>query len=374
MRGVYANRQRRCALVVGEARGVVHYISLFEEAGEMLVDLRKQVIEDFENEYKLIKDYPARRAAEHYLNPLTSAITITDKAKKALGDIMSDKELQMEQAAAEAAPAPTNLTASVGLPVSDAAKASKGKKTLSEKNIEATHKAGIKNTGSAPEVAPVKVEGKVPKKSQKGTWDKKETATESNEAAIRKAIKNRKEEQAKAEKKAARAASKPSKPSKPSNTTTTTDSQENTVNEKTETAKKTAAKTAAKAAAKTAKAPAKKAAASKPAKAAPAAKKLAKGTGKATAAKPAGKPAKAASKPAKEKTEGTRRRLSDVYPENAKIKVLVDENPRRGSKAKVFDKFKTGMTVGEFLKASKSIGGSLYSIDTAVQNEWISVK
>lgn len=68
-----------------------------------------------------------------------------------------------------------------------------------------------------------------------------------------------------------------------------------------------------------------------------------------TSTAPAKKPAAAKKKaPAKAKTVG-RAKFSD----DAKIKLLVKENPRReGTEAHArFAKFKDGMTVGEFIKA-----------------------
>lgn len=61
------------------------------------------------------------------------------------------------------------------------------------------------------------------------------------------------------------------------------------------------------------------------------------------------------------------------YAEDAKIKVLAKENPRRGEAAKRFEIYKTGMTVGEYTKKIGSRAEALVHLRWDVNKGHISV-
>ena len=393
---VYRTRNSHCCLVVTGDDLSVTYISTEEGNGELKTDVSRVAADEFHSEFKLLANYPVRRAVEHYLNPITSAIAISDRAAKVLNKMSTD----------------TNIAA-----------ADLKKLSLSERNIEATRKAGIKNTGTSPEVAPVAVVELIPgstKKPKRGTWDMKTSPTEDNREATKQAVRHHNEAKAKAAKKAAQkaarleskkmteatattettdapaqqkpvaktpaakkapakkaaakkpeakkasvekpAASKPAASPKPAAKKaaakkTTTAPAEKASKEKTvknDTAKKTAAKKTTKAA------PAKKAAAKK----APA-KKLAKGTGKGKAAPAKKQNAKAAA------ADGARRGRKSSFEEGQKIKVLVKDNPKReGTSAyDTFEQLKKSKTVGDFF----ANGGSSASLHWNIERGYIEI-
>lgn len=387
---VYRSRNSRCCILINEDKKFVQYISTEEDSGEINTDIRKMDAREFHAEYKELETYPVLRAVEHYQNPLTAAIRITDRATKCLNQLRTDKGIAMND---------------------------QNRLSLSERNVLATHKAGIAKAGPCPDVAPCTTTEVVPgssKKQKKGAWDHKETATESNNDAQRVAVRKHKESKAKAAKKAARqekrkqrmteqtentevkneqeaapqAAKKPAKkpaakkaattkaepkakPTKPAakkaaskkpatKEATKTNSKENTVTTKNETAKKTTAK-------KAAKAPAKKAAAKK---AAPAKKasKLAKGTGKKAAAASKA-PAKKAGKAAPQ--EGARRGRKGAFDEGQKINLLTKDNPKREGTAAydTFEQLRKSKTVGDFFAA----GGSSASLHWNIERGYIEV-
>lgn len=377
---VYRSRNSRCCIVTDEDKGQVSYISVEEANGELNTDVRKMAAREFHAEYKELETYPVGRAIEHYLNPLTAAIRMTDRAAKALHKLSTDKGIAMDD---------------------------QTRKTLAERNVLATHKAGLPKTGPCPAVAPCSTMEVVPgssKKPKKGTWDKKETPTESNHDATVRAVRNHNEAKTKAAKKATRqeqkkrmttenqeataaqdatpntaeqkparkpAAKKAASTKKPATKEATTSksnttkaskaTKEKTVSEKTT---KTAAKKTAKTAAKK-DAPAKKAAAKKaPAKAT----KLAKGTGKkaaapAKAAKSAGKKAAAA--------DGARRGRKGAFNESQKIKVLIKDNPKREGTASydTFELLRKSKTVGDFFAA----GGGSHNLHWNIERGYIEV-
>lgn len=407
---VFRNRNSHVCLVFAQTKEVVQYVSTEEGNGELKTDTHRMAAREFHHEFKELHDYPVRRAVEHYLNPLTSAIAITERAQKVLTQMNTNKAIALND--------------------------EKKTLTLAERNIEATRKAGIKNTGSKLDVAAVAVVELIPgstKKPTKGTWDKKVSPTEDNRDATKQAVRHHNEAKAKAVKKAAQkaarlerkkqmsdanentttenteapaqqkpvskkpaakkapakkaaakkpeaakapvekpAASKPAASTKPvakkaaaSKKTTTAPadkaSQEKTVKND---AKKTA-KTAAKKTVKTTdkKAPAKKAAAKK----APA-KKLAKGTGKAPAKK-AAPASKKASKAAA--ADGARRGRKSSFDEGQKIKVLVKDNPKREGTASydTFELLKKSKTVGDFFAA----GGGSANLHWNIERGYIEV-
>lgn len=386
---VYRSRNSRCCILLSEDHGHVQFISTEEGNGELTTDIHKMAARDFHSEYKELETYPVGRAIEHYTNPLTAAIRMTDRAAKALHKLSTDKGIAMND---------------------------QSRMTLAERNVLATHKAGIAKTGPCPPVAPCQTLELIPgssKKPKKGTWDKKETPTESNRDATKAAVRNHNNLKTKAAKKAARLESKrmteatnttdeatnaqdaaqttaaqkkpASKPAakkaattkKPATKEATTSktkpaekaTKEKTVSDKTKTtaAKKTTAKTEPKAAAKKAtktaakKAPAKKAA---PAKAT----KLAKGTGKKAAA-----PAKASKKAAgkKDQGDGGRRGRKGAFNESQKIKVLVKDNPKREGTASydTFELLRKSKTVGDFF----ANGGGSHNLHWNIERGYIEV-
>jgi len=384
---VYRSRNSRCAILLNEDKGVVHYISTEEGNGELTTDIHKMAAREFHSEYKELETYPVGRAIEHYTTPLTAAIRMTDRAAKALHKLSTDKGIAMNDAA---------------------------RMTLAERNVIATHKAGLPKTGPCPAVAPCTTTELIAgssKKPSKGTWDKKESPTESNRDAIKRAVRNHNTLKNKAEKKAARLeskrmteqdnkdtatneqeaapnaaqkkpASKPAakkaaatkKPATKEATTSKTKPAAKASKEKNvsnDTAKKTTAKKTAKAEPKAKKKPAaKKAPAKKTAgKANGAAKptKLTKGTGKGAAAKKA--PAKKAAGK-KDQGEGRRGRKG-AFSESQKIKVLVKDNPKREGTASydTFELLKKSKTVGEFF----ANGGGSHNLHWNIERGYIEV-
>lgn len=396
---VYRSRNSRCCIVINEDKQFVQFISTEEGTGEINTDIRKMAARDFHSDYTELEAYPVLRAVEHYLNPLTAAIRVTDRATRCLNQLRTDKGIAMND---------------------------QSRRTLAERNVIATHKAGMPKMNSVPPVAPCDTIEVIPgssKKPRKGTWDHKETPTESNDEAQRNVVKKFKQQQTKAAKKATRqeqkkrmneqtentevkneqeaapsaaqkkpvskpaakkAATKkpepkkaeakkpaakaaPKKPATNEAKTTTKPaakkaaSKEKTVTTKTETAKKTATK-------KADKAPAKKAAAKK---AAPAkATKLAKGTGKKAAATKAAPAKKAAGKQDKGQ-DGARRGRKGAFDEGQKIKLLTKDNPKREGTAAydTFEALRKAKTVGDFF----ANGGSSASLHWNIERGYIEV-
>lgn len=388
---VYRNRNSRCCILINEDKKGVQFISVDEGNGELSIDIRKMDAREFHEDYKVLDTYPVLRAVDHLLNPITAAIRMTDRAAKALHKLSTDKGIAMNDQA---------------------------RLTLAERNVLATHKAGLPKAGPCPAVAPCQTTELIPgssKKTKKGTWDVKETPTESNRDASVRAVRNHQQQQAKAAKKAARqeqkkrmteqtqqdtvsneqeadtaaqkkpaskpAAKKAAPAKKPatkeattSKTTKTADKaskKEKTVNEKTTktAAKKTTAKAEPKAkkATKKAAAPAKKSAGSKATKAPAKATKLAKGTGKKAAAP--SKATKGAGK--KAQADGGRRGRKGAFNESQKIKVLVKDNPKREGTASydTFELLKKSKTVGDFF----ANGGGSHNLHWNIERGYIEV-
>lgn len=350
---VYRARNSHCCLVVTGDELSVSYISTEEDNGELKTDLHRVVADEFHSEFKLLAGYPVKRAIEHYLNPLTSAIYISDNAYKVLNKMSTDTSI---------------------------AAADLKKLSLSERNIEETIKAGIKNTGSILAVAPVAVTELVlgsTKKTKRGTWDKKVSPTEDNRDATQQAVRRHNEAKAKAAKKAAQKAARLEK--KMSENTATNAETATTEETEKQPAKKPAQKPAQKTTApaekatkeKTVKTEDKKTAAKKATKTAPAkkvaktaAKKLAKGASKtAPAAKKQSTKAAAA--------DGVRRGRKSSFDEGQKIKVLVKDNPKReGTSAyDTFEQLKKSKTVGDFF----ANGGSSASLHWNIERGYIEI-
>lgn len=364
---VYRDRSSHCVIVIRDTHDHVEFVMMEEQNGEIRVDTHKMEGRKFHHTYTELSDYPVARAVRQFLNPLTPAIVVTERAKTKLTKMLG--ESTMSEAAqsndkASSKKAKGNVKSAVVNDESD----------RSERNIVQTEKASVRTNGkvhAAPKPAPVKVEGDVKAattKAKKGTWDVKETPTESNQAALKNAKKNLEEKRAKEAKQAAKAAKK----SKKQTTNDADDGEESNVQTQThnDTAHKTArkaapakpAKAAKKAAGKAAK-PAQKAAPAKPAKAA---QKTVKGTGKG-AQKAAGKaaPAKAA------KGNGAKRGRSGAYDEGQKITVLAKENPKRAGSAayKIFELLKKSKTVGDFYAK----GGASHNLKWNEDREYIKV-
>lgn len=374
MYSVFRDTQSHCCLRVAQKNGKVDYIAMTEEGGEICIDLHRADEREFYRIYNHeLTEYPVRRAAQHYLNPLTPAIRTTPKAQQILNTILENKTMSDDA-----------LT-----PV---------RKSRSERNIEATEKASIRTNNKVhapPAPAPVIVEGEVtPPKKPKGTPKyMKETNVETSKRIAKKVLKQQEAEKqeaaAKAERKAAKAANKKAIPATTKNLEKTMSTENNTataakndtaptkkVAKKTEAApakkvvKKTEAAPAKKASKKADEAPAKKVVKKVAKKAeAPVAKKLAKGTGKqaAPAKKTAPPPAKKAGKAEKESKGGRKGR----YDESMKISVLVKDNPKReGTEAyDIFELLKKSKTVGDFFAK----GGTSANLRWNENHEYIKV-
>lgn len=134
---VFRDRHSHCCLRVAEQGGKVHFIQLSEDNGELCIDLHTRSKEEFHQQFQELRDYPVWRAAAHYVNPLTPAITITERAFAHLETIL--KEHNMNATAAKKTV----------------------KKTVSQKNVDDTATAGLKTdkTMKGKPVAPVKESG-----------------------------------------------------------------------------------------------------------------------------------------------------------------------------------------------------------------------
>ena len=177
---VYRSRNSRCCILINEDKKFVQYISTEEGSGEINTDIRKMDAREFHADYRKLDTYPVLRAVEHYQNPLTAAIRITDRATKCLNQLRTDKGIAMND---------------------------QNRRTLAERNVITTHKAGLPKTGPVPPVAPCEVIEVIPgssKKPKRGTWDMKVSPTEENNDVQRVVVRKFKTEKAKAEKKAAR--------------------------------------------------------------------------------------------------------------------------------------------------------------------------
>ncbi len=62
------------------------------------------------------------------------------------------------------------------------------------------------------------------------------------------------------------------------------------------------------------------------------------------------------------------------FPEDAKIKILVKENPRRGAAAKRFEIYENGMTVADYTKKICTLGDALVHLRWDVKHGHISVE
>lgn len=371
--GVFRSRNSRCCVVYNQDAKHVQYVSTEENGGELKTDVFKMDAREFHREYKELTDYPVLRAVEHFMSPITAAITTSERAAKVLNQLRADKGIAMKD--------------------------NEKQLSLAERNVISTYQAGIKNTGTVPTVAPVTLDtSNGVKKPAKGTWDKDESATESNREATKRAIRNHNAAKAKAAKKAERQAKKRGRTMTTETNSTTNEEtamQTQTHNEakkpttakknaapakKATPAKKAAKKPADKATAKKAAAPAKKAAApakkaaKKPADKAPA-KKLAKGTGKAAASKAktngAAKPKNKAAGKGKAAADGARRGRRGAFDEGQKIKVLVKDNPKREGTTSydTFELLKKSKTVGDFF----ANGGGSHNLHWNIERGYIEV-
>ena len=338
---VFRDSHSHCCLRVAEKNGRVEYITIIEDNSEMRIDVLKMDAEEFYAEYKELPNYPVKRAAEHYRNPITAAITVSDKAMTHLSNISGETPMNTEATATvatetkkpaapkKAVPAPAKKAAPA--PAKKAAPApTKGGTVIStkppteaaKKNVAATARASIKD-GAEPKAAPV-VRKQPTKKEQEAAAKKLQKEKDAAKAA---AVKEK--QQAKEDAAATKAAAK------------------NKVSPaKLKQAREAAAKTKPKA-----KTP--------PAKAA----KLVRNPNHKPAEKAA--PKKGA---AKKEAGGNRSSFSD----NQTIKILVDKNPKReGSNAyDIFELLKKSKTVGDFYKK----GGASTNLRWNIDHGYISVK
>lgn len=353
MYAVFRDSNSHCCLRVNDAHDVVEFIALVEESGEIRVDLFKMEGRAFYAKYHELTEYPVKRAAQHYLNPLTPAIVVSKRVEQHLNRIlgmkkMSEENLKAEQQSTEQKEDTAKKKRGKAKKASEAIVQDNSAKA--ERNIEQTGKAGLRTNGkvtAAPKPAPVKVVGDVKAattKAKKGTWDKKESPTEANRDAQKTAVRKHKEEQQKAAKKAAR---KAAKAATKSNTTNDTNEEKSMSTTKKTATKKTAAKKATKVA-----------------------KKTVKGTGKGSSAA-AKKQTAAASKTAKKQTGGAKRGRAGKYDEGMKITVLVKENPKREGSAAydIFELLKKSKTVGDFYAK----GGAAHNLRWNEDREYIKV-
>ena len=249
---VYRSRGSRCCILINEDKKFVQYISTEEGSGEINTDIRKMDAREFHADYKELETYPVLRAVEHYQNPLTAAIRITDRATKCLNQLRTDKGIAMND---------------------------QNRLTLSERNVLATHKAGMAKAKPCPAVSPCEVVEVVPgssKKPKKGTWDHKETPTEANNDAQRVAVRKHKEAKTKAAKKAERQAKRKNRMTEQTENTEVKNEQEAAPQAALKPAKKPAVKKAATTKAEPSAKPTKPAAKKAPAKKATAKKAAAK--------------------------------------------------------------------------------------------------
>ena len=73
MYAVFRDDNSHCCIRVSEVNGLVEYIALFEEGGAIRVDLFKANGREFYDTYNHeLTEYPTKRAAKHFMNPLTS--------------------------------------------------------------------------------------------------------------------------------------------------------------------------------------------------------------------------------------------------------------------------------------------------------------
>lgn len=131
---VFRDANSHCCLRVLEEGGKVHYIQLEEEGDSLIVDLHHLSAQDFAHRFtNELRDYPAWRAAAHFCNPLTPAISVTDRAFAHLETILKENDM-----------------------TTTAAKKTV-KKTTAQKNVDATAAASVKTdkTTAGKPVAPV---------------------------------------------------------------------------------------------------------------------------------------------------------------------------------------------------------------------------
>jgi hypothetical protein len=336
MYAVFRDAQSHCCLVVFDDDLTVQYIALTEEGGELKVDLFKVDASAFHREFKKLEEYPVKRAAQHFIKPLTSAIVVTSAAQRHLDHIMENKMSTTEtntkastsktvtktKPDLKASPKPT--------PKVDTTKPRKAAAShdAGQSNVTAANKASVKTTtkaAHAPVVAPAKF--KKPTAKQLADGKKKiEREKAAAKADAAKAKQAEKDEAAAA--KAAAAGKAPPKVVK---------------------AAKVAKKAAKKAAAKKKPTPAKKVAklVRNPKHSPPAKKgKAAKGE------KKAGRPG--------------------AFTEDMHITVLVKDNPKReGTGAhEIFELLRKSKTVGEFYKK----GGASSNLRWNIDHEYIKVK
>lgn len=163
---VFRDRNSHCCIRIDEKGGKVHFIQLTESEGALTVDLHQWSERDFHQCFtNELREYPVWRAAAHFINPLTPAIAVTDRASAHLETILEN----------------ANMTTT-------AAKKTV-KKTAAQKNVDATAAASVKTDKSAngKPVAPVtkdtskgsKVAGKSPAKATKSAAPAKKAGEKS---------------------------------------------------------------------------------------------------------------------------------------------------------------------------------------------------
>lgn len=310
--GVYRDANSRCCLMVTDDGLTVQYIAVIEEGGTMRTDVFAEEATEFHGRYQLLPDYPVKRAAGHYLHPLTPSIEVSPQANRYLSSIIQEKHMSTD----------TNSA-------TPAKKAPAKKAAPGQKQVNAASAASVRTSSKvsdAPTVAAVKT--------------KKPTAAEQKAAVKKIAAQKAAEKEAAAKKKQ--------------------DEKDATA------AKKAAAK--GKAPPKVVKAAKAAKAAAKPRKATPA-KKVAKLVRKPGTTAPAKTAAKGkGAKPAKKEKAGRTGRFTD----DQKISILVKENPKReGTGAhEIFEMLRKSKTVGEFYKK----GGGSHNLRWNIDHGYISVK
>lgn len=147
VRAVFRDFNSHCCLRVTEEGGVTEFIQLTESDGALVVDLHRLETADFHRTFtNELRDYPAWRAAAHFVNPLTPAIQVTDRAYAHIETILQENNM--------------NATAAKKTV----------RKTTAQKNVDDTAAAGLKTdkTTAGKPVAPAKeskAAGKSPAKA-----------------------------------------------------------------------------------------------------------------------------------------------------------------------------------------------------------------
>jgi hypothetical protein len=296
----------------------VKYIALVEESGELKVDLYSVDATQFHREYKKLEDYPIKRAAQHFLKPLTSAIVVKPAAQRHLDHIMENKMSTTETVTK--GPAKKSATAPAKKGTWDETKAA----DAGQGNVNATSKASVRTNnkvGGAPTVKPAVQ--KKPTAAQQTAAKKKIAAEKASEKEAAAKAKQKERDDVAAAKNAAKGKAPP-KVIK-------------------------AAKAAKKAAPKKKPTPAKKVA------------KLVRN--------PKHDAKQAPAKKAKTQEKAGR---PGAFTEDQHITILVKDNPKReGTGAhEIFELLRKSKTVGEFYKK----GGASSNLRWNIDHEYIKVK